>query len=186
MKRADQPQLTEPVGIVISRGWEPEKAPKFSAYIWGPFQRTSSKPKNRPSERVETLVKRRGNPRRFAFSWARYAPCPPQVVNRTTEWDRSEPSSSAGASPSSGSRSQAHESSSWWPASYAELEAHGIAFRPPVYLSDQWGCPDGTPLIGVPFYLADSAWSDWKPSMPERSRATRKRCATCDMRRDTQ
>ena len=31
----------------------------------------------------------------------------------------------------------------------------GIAFRPPVYLSDQWGCPDGTPLIGVPFYLAD-------------------------------
>ena len=36
-----------------------------------------------------------------------------------------------------------------------ELEARGIAFRPPVYLSDQWGCPDGTPLIGVPFYLAD-------------------------------
>ena len=32
----------------------------------------------------------------------------------------------------------------------------GIAFRPPVYLSDQWGCPDGTPLIGVPFYLADA------------------------------
>jgi hypothetical protein len=24
-----------------------------------------------------------------------------------------------------------------------------------VYLSDQWGCPDDTPLIGVPFYLAD-------------------------------
>ena len=38
---------------------------------------------------------------------------------------------------------------------YAELEAKGLAFRPPVYLSDQWGCPDGTPLIGVPFYLAD-------------------------------
>jgi hypothetical protein len=38
---------------------------------------------------------------------------------------------------------------------YAELAQHGIAFRPPVYLSDQWGCPDGTPLIGVPFYLAD-------------------------------
>jgi len=30
-----------------------------------------------------------------------------------------------------------------------------VTFRPPVYLSDQWGCPDGTPLIGVPFYLAD-------------------------------
>jgi hypothetical protein len=40
-------------------------------------------------------------------------------------------------------------------ALYAELAAKGIAFRPPVYLSDQWGCPDGTPLIGVPFYLVD-------------------------------
>lgn len=38
---------------------------------------------------------------------------------------------------------------------YTELEAKGLSFRPPVYLSDQWGCPDGTPLIGVPFYLAD-------------------------------
>ncbi len=39
---------------------------------------------------------------------------------------------------------------------YDELEAKGVAFRPPVYLSDQWGCPDGTPLIGVPFYLVDA------------------------------
>ena len=38
---------------------------------------------------------------------------------------------------------------------YEELDAHGVAYRPSVYLSDQWGCPDGTPLIGVPFYLAD-------------------------------
>src|ERR671932_217065 len=38
---------------------------------------------------------------------------------------------------------------------YEELSAKGLAFRPPVYLSDQWGCPEGTPLIGVPFYLAD-------------------------------
>jgi hypothetical protein len=38
---------------------------------------------------------------------------------------------------------------------YDELEARGLAFRPPVYLSDEWGCPDGTPLIAVPFYLAD-------------------------------
>ena len=36
---------------------------------------------------------------------------------------------------------------------YDELEARGVAFKPPVYLSDQWGCPDGTPLIGVPFFL---------------------------------
>jgi hypothetical protein len=39
---------------------------------------------------------------------------------------------------------------------YRELNARGVSFRPPVYLSDQWGCPDGTPLIGVPFYLVDS------------------------------
>jgi hypothetical protein len=39
---------------------------------------------------------------------------------------------------------------------YEELAQHGVAFRPPVYLSDEWGCPDGTPLIGVPFYLADA------------------------------
>ena len=38
---------------------------------------------------------------------------------------------------------------------YDELEAKGLAFKPPVYLSDQWGCPDGTALIGIPFYLAD-------------------------------
>jgi hypothetical protein len=38
---------------------------------------------------------------------------------------------------------------------HRELEARGIAFRPPIYLSDEWGCPDGTPLIAVPFYLAD-------------------------------
>jgi hypothetical protein len=38
---------------------------------------------------------------------------------------------------------------------YRELGAKQIAYRPVVYLSDQWGCPDGTPLIGVPFYLVD-------------------------------
>lgn len=38
---------------------------------------------------------------------------------------------------------------------YDELAAKGLAFLPPVYLSDQWGCPDNTPVIGVPFYLAD-------------------------------
>ena len=39
---------------------------------------------------------------------------------------------------------------------YRELDAKGVRFHPPVYLSDQWGCPDETPLIGVPFYLADA------------------------------
>jgi hypothetical protein len=42
---------------------------------------------------------------------------------------------------------------------YEELALKGLDFRPPVYLSDQWGCPDGTPWIGVPFYLADARLS---------------------------
>ena len=28
-------------------------------------------------------------------------------------------------------------------------------FRPVCYLTDEWGCPDGQPVIGIPFYLAD-------------------------------
>ena len=39
---------------------------------------------------------------------------------------------------------------------YRELERKGLRkFRPLVYLSDEWGCPDGEPVIGIPFYLAD-------------------------------
>jgi hypothetical protein len=38
---------------------------------------------------------------------------------------------------------------------YDELRARGLVFLPPVYLTDEWGCPSGTPVIGVPFYLAD-------------------------------
>ena len=38
---------------------------------------------------------------------------------------------------------------------YAELDARGLAFKPPVYLTDEWGCPEGVPAIGVPFFLAD-------------------------------
>jgi len=39
---------------------------------------------------------------------------------------------------------------------YRELERKGLQkFRPLVYLSDEWGCPSGEPVIGVPFYLAD-------------------------------
>lgn len=38
---------------------------------------------------------------------------------------------------------------------YDELAAHQLTFRPPAYFSDQWGCPEGVPIIGVPFYLAD-------------------------------
>jgi hypothetical protein len=43
---------------------------------------------------------------------------------------------------------------------YKELEAAGIAFKPNMYLSDSWGCPDEVPVIGVPFHLADPALCD--------------------------
>jgi len=38
---------------------------------------------------------------------------------------------------------------------YEELEAKGLSLKPECYLSDQWGCPSGVPVIGIPFYLAD-------------------------------
>jgi len=39
---------------------------------------------------------------------------------------------------------------------YRELERKALAhFRPPCYLTDEWGCPSGEPIIGIPFYLAD-------------------------------
>lgn len=39
---------------------------------------------------------------------------------------------------------------------YKELEAAGIVFKPGIYLSNDWGCPNEVPVIGIPFYLADS------------------------------
>jgi hypothetical protein len=39
---------------------------------------------------------------------------------------------------------------------YRELERKGLKkFRPLCYLTDEWGCPSGEPVIGIPFYLAD-------------------------------
>lgn len=38
---------------------------------------------------------------------------------------------------------------------YREMHEAGIDLEPPVFLSDEWGCPEGVPAIGVPFYLAD-------------------------------
>ncbi|HEX3986659.1 MAG TPA: putative zinc-binding metallopeptidase [Acidobacteriaceae bacterium] len=39
---------------------------------------------------------------------------------------------------------------------YSELAAKGLQrFRPRVYLTDEWGCPNMEPVIGIPFYLAD-------------------------------
>jgi len=40
---------------------------------------------------------------------------------------------------------------------YRELQRKGLRhFRPRCYLTDEWGCPDGEPIIGIPFYLADA------------------------------
>lgn len=39
---------------------------------------------------------------------------------------------------------------------YRELELRGLKkFRPVCYLTDEWGCPDQQPVLGIPFYLAD-------------------------------
>jgi hypothetical protein len=38
---------------------------------------------------------------------------------------------------------------------YRELESKKLTkFHPAVYLTDEWGCPSGEPVIGIPFYLA--------------------------------
>jgi hypothetical protein len=50
------------------------------------------------------------------------------------------------------------ESSPIWPLierAHQELSALGVEFRPRYYVSNEWGCPDGQPLIGIPFYLVD-------------------------------
>ena len=39
---------------------------------------------------------------------------------------------------------------------YEELLDKGLSrFRPKCYLTDEWGCPNMEPVIGIPFYLAD-------------------------------
>src|SRR3954466_10354197 len=44
---------------------------------------------------------------------------------------------------------------------YRELAEKGLTkFHPAVYLSDEWGCPSGEPVIGIPFYLGDKRLSE--------------------------
>ncbi len=38
---------------------------------------------------------------------------------------------------------------------YSEMGAAGISYRPGTYLSNDWGCPNKVPVIGIPFYLVD-------------------------------
>ncbi|MGA9354165.1 MAG: putative zinc-binding metallopeptidase [Terriglobales bacterium] len=43
---------------------------------------------------------------------------------------------------------------------YRELEAKRLVkFHPACYLTDEWGCPSGEPIIGIPFYLANAELS---------------------------
>jgi hypothetical protein len=49
---------------------------------------------------------------------------------------------------------------------YKELERKGLkCFKPRCYLTDEWGCPDQEPVIGIPFYLADRKLADLEKSM---------------------
>lgn len=50
---------------------------------------------------------------------------------------------------------------------YEELETKKLVFRPGCYLTDEWGCPDGIPIIGIPFYLADEKLSRIEDEMTE-------------------
>jgi hypothetical protein len=38
---------------------------------------------------------------------------------------------------------------------FLELRDKGLRFRPKIYPTDSWGCPDQVPVIGMPFYLFD-------------------------------
>jgi hypothetical protein len=38
---------------------------------------------------------------------------------------------------------------------YHELDRKNLRFRPHVYLTDGWGCPNEVPIIGMPFYLVN-------------------------------
>ena len=50
---------------------------------------------------------------------------------------------------------------------HEELGRAGIQIRPPVYLSGEWGCPEGMPIIGIPFYLADEKLTRIEEEMME-------------------
>ncbi len=49
---------------------------------------------------------------------------------------------------------------------YGELERKGLRrFHPPCYLTDEWGCPSGQPMIGIPFYLANPSLARLEKAM---------------------
>jgi hypothetical protein len=51
---------------------------------------------------------------------------------------------------------------------YRELEQKGVRkFRPQCYLSSEWGCPSGEPIIGIPFYLANPELAQLEKEMDD-------------------
>ncbi len=49
---------------------------------------------------------------------------------------------------------------------HRELEHKGLEkFRPLCYLTDEWGCPSGEPVIGIPFYLANPSLARLEKAM---------------------
>ncbi|MGE0407517.1 MAG: putative zinc-binding metallopeptidase [Candidatus Korobacteraceae bacterium] len=49
---------------------------------------------------------------------------------------------------------------------YKELDRKGLKkFHPLCYLSDEWGCPSGEPVIGIPFYLANPQLAELERNM---------------------
>jgi len=49
---------------------------------------------------------------------------------------------------------------------YKEMDRKGLKhFRPRCYLTDEWGCPDQEPVIGIPFYLADPKLAAYEKTM---------------------
>src|SRR5438477_572361 len=40
-----------------------------------------------------------------------------------------------------------------------EFNSKALRYQPEFYLTDDWGCPDQVPVIGIPFYLADKRLS---------------------------
>jgi len=91
------------------------------------------------------------------FCFARFGTgiAPIDAVNSTTTWDEERQALLGRRISELGLQIRGSRVERLVDQLYKELAARSISFRPPVYLSDQWGCPDGTPLIGVPFYLVD-------------------------------
>jgi len=48
---------------------------------------------------------------------------------------------------------------------YSELNDRNILFHPQCYLADEWVCPDGEPVIGIPFFLAHARLKELERKM---------------------